>query len=210
MKELLERYESRKTGIKSRLEDFKKVFSEDDRRVFAELAFCLCTPQSKATLCWKSIESLSKNGLLYYGSKEQIKPFMNAVRFNENKSGYIVEARNMFSDESGLKIKEKLSSFQTQEVAREWLVENVKGLGMKEASHFLRNVGLGFDLAILDVHIIKNLHKYGVISEIPKSLTKKTYLDIERRMKEFSQKTGVPFPDMDLLFWSEETGMIFK
>ncbi len=86
----------------------------------------------------------------------------------------------------------------------------MKGLGYKEASHFLRNIGLGFDLAILDRHIMRNLLKYGVIDKIPECITKKCYLSLENEMKKFSDKIDIPLADLDLLFWSEETGEIFK
>jgi N-glycosylase/DNA lyase len=208
--ELKEKYEIRKNEIKNRMLDFKKVFDEDDERVFAELAFCLCTPQSKAIHCWKAVETLMKNRLLYTGDESQIKPFMNAVRFNENKSRYIVGARKLFSPNGKLEIKNKLQSFNNVYELREWLYENVNGLGMKEVGHFLRNIGLGNQLAILDVHILKNLHKHGVIQEIPKSLTKKKYLEIEQSMKKFAQDIDIPFEELDLLLWSEETGIVFK
>src|SRR5256885_1237436 len=81
-----------------------------------------------------------------------------------------------------IKIKEKLLSKDRKEL-REFLVDNVKGLGMKEASHFMRNIGIGKDLAILDRHILKNLKLYGVVDEIPNSLTQKKYLDIESKLK---------------------------
>jgi len=81
---------------------------------------------------------------------------------------------------------------------------------MKEATHFLRNIGLGKDLAILDRHILKNLNYYGVINELPKTLTKKKYLEIEDKMKKFSEEIKIPIDELDLLFWSEETGKIFK
>ncbi len=94
---------------------------------------------------------------------------------------------------------------------REWFVENIKGFGYKEASHFLRNIGLGKDIAILDRHILKNLKKYGVIDKIPSSLgSRRVYLEIEEKMKGFSKKTGIPLEDMDLLFWSLQTGFVFK
>lgn len=208
--ELVSRYNLKKDDLKKRLDEFKVVGQQDDPRVFAELAFCLCTPQSRAVNCWKAVEALTRNNLLYTGSNVQIKPFLNAVRFNENKSNYIVQAREMFTNGNGISIKEKLFSMGKPEDMREWLFDNVNGLGMKESSHFLRNIGFGKSLAILDSHILKNLVKYGVIEEIPKSLTKKKYLDIEQKMKEFSEKIGIPFDELDLLFWSEETGMIFK
>lgn len=208
--ELISRYNIRKSEIKQRLEDFRKLIDETDERIFAELAFCICTPQSRATQCWKAIEALTKNNLLYTGSNDQIKPFLNIVRFNENKSKYIVQARNTFSNGQRVLIREKLLSLGNPEMMRQWLVENVKGFGMKEASHFLRNIGLGESLAILDSHILKNLQKYGVIDEVPKSLTEKKYLEIEGKMKDFAEKIRIPFGELDLLLWSEETGMIFK
>ena len=209
--ELLKKYEERKDEIRKRLAEFREVFSKDDQRVFAELSFCLCTPQSKATSAWTAISSLVNNGYLISGTQDQIMPFLNTVRFNEGKAKNIVSARNMFSNGNQLRIKEKLLEFKgNQRLMREWLVENVMGLGMKEASHFLRNVGMGSELAILDRHILKNLQEYGAIEDIPKSLTEKRYLEIESKMKKFADEIGVPFDELDLLLWAEETGFIFK
>ena len=135
---------------------------------------------------------------------------MAPIRFNKNKSRYIVEARRLFSDSNGnVRLKERLGEKDVFAL-REWLIENVKGIGYKEASHFLRNIGKGDDIAILDRHILKNLVKYKVIDEVPKSLTGKKYLDIEDKMRAFAQQTGIPFAHLDLLWWSEETGEIFK
>jgi N-glycosylase/DNA lyase len=69
---------------------------------------------------------------------------------------------------------------------------------------------MGDDIAILDRHILKNLIKYGVIDEVPKSLTEKKYTEIEGKMRAFSKEIGIPFSHLDLLWWSEETGEIFK
>ena len=208
--ELLQFYSEKKDEIKKRLRDFNRIFEESDKKIFAELAFCLCTPQSKATSCWNAVSSLAKNNLLLTGNEEQIKPFLNSVRFGDKKSKYIVDARDIFAKDSKLQIKEKLKSFKTSREARDWLVENIKGFGMKESSHFLRNIGIGNDLAILDVHILKKLEKYGVIDKIPKSLTPKKYLKIEAQMKDFSKSIGIPFDELDLVLWSKETGMVFK
>ena len=210
IEELLKKYETRKLEIKKRLDEFRKVKDKSEEELFAELSFCLCTPQSKATICWNAVSSLVKNNLLYTGSAEQIKPFLNAVRFNENKSKYIVDARKLFSNGSSLNLKNTINTLNNSNELREWFVENVKGMGFKEASHFLRNIGIGNDLAILDTHILKNLKKYGVLGEIPKVLNRKNYLEIENRMKRFAESIGIPFDELDLLLWAEETGFIFK
>lgn len=211
IEELMKRFQARSIEIRNRLQEFKEIMNESDGRVFQELAFCLCTPQSKATLCWNAILALAKNNLLFNGDKEQIRPFLNAVRFGDNKSGYIVGTRKLFSGGGGIKIKDKILSMPSPIELREWLVENVAGLGMKEASHFIRNVGLSENtVAILDRHILKNLVEYGVIAEVPKSLTEKVYLLVEQKMKDFARGLGITLDELDLLFWSEETGMVFK
>jgi N-glycosylase/DNA lyase len=93
---------------------------------------------------------------------------------------------------------------------RAWLVREVDGLGWKEASHFLRNIGRGDDLAILDRHILRNLQRHGVIRRMPGSLTPKRYLQIENRMESFSKDVEISMAALDMLFWSRETGEIFK
>jgi N-glycosylase/DNA lyase len=204
-------YEKKKSEIKKRLEGFKKVWEKSDEDVFVELCFCLLTPQSKARAADRAIKSLLEKNILFSENKEQIlRELVNAgVRFPENKAKYIVEAREFFTHDGKIDIKSKLDKGSAS-AKREWLIENVKGLGYKEASHFLRNVGLGFELAILDRHIMKNLIEYGVIDEIPKCLSRKCYLFFEEKMKKFSRQVNIPLADLDLLFWSGETGEIFK
>jgi N-glycosylase/DNA lyase len=88
-------------------------------------------------------------------------------------------------------------------------VRNIKGLGYKEASHFLRNIGFkGY--AILDRHILRNLCRWGVTEETASPGSKKKYLEIEAKMKDFANEIGIDFDDLDLLFWSNETGEILK
>ena len=205
---LLSRYEAKKGAIKARLAEFRKVLEKSDDDVFAELCFCLLTPQSKAKMCDKAIQRLKENGMLFSGKSDEIAKNLYGVRFPNNKSKYVEEARKSFCENGKIRIKDRLDA--DPYTLRESLVKNIKGLGYKEASHFLRNVGLGEDLAILDVHILKNLERFKVIDEIPKTLTRKRYLEIEEKMKAFARETGIPLAELDLLFWSEETGEIFK
>ena len=96
-----------------------------------------------------------------------------------------------------------------EEAAREWLVENVKGLGYKEASHFLRNVGYK-QLAILDRHILRLLEEDGFIEEVPKSLGRKRYLEIEKKFEGIAGKIGMTAAELDLYMWYMKTGKVLK
>jgi N-glycosylase/DNA lyase len=211
LSELKNSYDKKRSEIKKRLEDFKKVWEKSDEDIFIELCFCLLTPMSRARAADGAINRLLRTKSLFIGNKDQISKIINdvGVRFPENKAKYIIEAREFFTHDGKINIKSKLNN-GTAYAKREWLVENVKGLGYKEASHFLRNIGLGFELAILDRHIMKNLMKYRAIDEVPDCLNKKCYLLLEGKMKEFSKKVNIHMADLDLLFWSEETGEIFK
>jgi N-glycosylase/DNA lyase len=66
------------------------------------------------------------------------------------------------------------------------------------------------DLAILDRHILKNLVRFGVIRRIPVSLTPKRYKAIEKRFLAFARDIEISMDELDLLFWSMETGEILK
>ena len=204
-------YSERKPIIQKRLDYFKKVFDEDEKRIFAELCFCLLTPQSKAKLCDAAIQNLVKTGLLYTGTENEVKDYLIGVRFNNNKARYLMQAREMFTKNVEIKIKDKIKEFNNDHLKlRNWLVENVNGMGLKESGHFMRNIGMYEVVTILDRHILKNLQKHGVIEEVPNPLTKKHYMDIESKMLEFCKEIEIKPEEIDLLFWSEETGEVFK
>ncbi|AJF62849.1 MAG: N-glycosylase/DNA lyase [archaeon GW2011_AR20] len=197
---LLEEYNKREDIIKKRLEDFSKVPKED---YFYEACFCILTPQSSAKSCWKAILLLKENDF----ENKNINPveyLSDRIRFHINKSKYLLEFKQKWP-----LVKEKLEEIKDSRELREYLIKNVKGYGYKEASHFLRNIGHR-NVAILDRHILKNLNKLNVIDEIPNTLTPKKYFEIENKFIEFSNKVDISMDELDLLFWSQETGEVFK
>jgi len=197
--------------IRSRLQEFDSVLKTgDEESVFAELVFCILTPQSKARSAWAAVKRLLGKDLLLTGTEDQVLRELHGVRFKYKKAGYVIEARNGFLIDGKLFIKSRISRFSDACDAREWLVRNVKGIGYKEASHFLRNVGPGADLAILDRHILKNLRSLQVIDEVPASLSRRRYLEIEEGMKELSKETKIPMSHLDLVLWYKEAGEVFK
>jgi len=208
VQELHEIYDPVKEQIRTRLREFRHIWeSASEEELFRELVFCLLTPQSKAKTCWKAVQRLDRKCMIAEGEPCQIQEELVGVRFNQRKAEYICLARAMFCERP---LRSTLAAFSNAFAAREWLVANVKGLGYKEASHFLRNIGLGEDLAILDRHILKNLALLGVIEEVPSSPTKRIYLEIEKKMTAFSRQAGIPMGELDLLLWYKEAGEVFK
>jgi N-glycosylase/DNA lyase len=203
LKELRSNYRHLKFDIRNRLKDFSRVPLSE---YFYELVYCLLTPQSSAVNADKVITILKdkKFKLRDIDPEPILKRKDCYIRFHNNKSKYLITVKDQFP-----LIAEQLNDRLTSEELRLWLVKNVKGLGWKEASHFLRNIGHR-NLAILDRHILRNLVRLGVLRDLPKTLTAKNYLQIEGKFRKFSKRIGIPMDELDLLFWSMETGEILK
>lgn len=211
IKQIKHIYKLKRNEIISRLCEFSKIRLEGtEEDIFTELAFCILTPQSKAKLCWEALLNLKKQNILLDGPVDKIKKYLKCVRFHNKKAEYIISARENFFTNGKFEVRPFLKKYNTVQERREWIVENIKGIGYKEASHFLRNIGFYKNIAILDRHILKNLKLLGVIEEIPETLSKTKYLHIEKKMAEFAKKIGIPLSHLDLLMWYKETGEIFK
>jgi len=211
LQEIERLYSVERPRIQARLADFTRLWQTGtEEEIFAELAFCLFTPQSKALVCWQTVRALIEKDLLLKSTPAKIAAQLNRVRFKNNKARYLIEARTLFAYNGSVALRPLMSQFADPADARDWLVRTVKGLGLKEAAHFLRNIGRGEQLAILDRHILRNLRALGVIDQIPPSLTPKKYFDIERKMQAFSDKIKIPPAHLDLLLWCKETGEVFK
>ncbi|MBU1127610.1 MAG: N-glycosylase/DNA lyase [Candidatus Omnitrophica bacterium] len=209
IRKIISEHTSKKRFIKNRLKEFRSIWNSSDKKIFSELCFCICTPQSKAVSCDQAISRLSANGALFKGGLGEIRAGLKGVRFPNNKAKYIARARDLFTQNEVIKIKEKIRVSDIPGT-RYWFARNVTGIGLKEASHFLRNIGFGKDLAVLDVHILRNMSACGLISSIPNSIPEKTYLLMEDKLRKFSKKINIPMDELDLLFWSHDTGEIFK
>ena len=211
IRQLKKLYKAKKKEIISRLEEFGKCLNDkNDEGLFGELAFCLLTPQSKAQCCWDAIRTITSQNLLVEGTEDDIKGKLHRVRFHNKKARYLVGARTLFLNKGRLSIRSALKNLSDVHECRERLVRDIKGLGYKEASHFLRNIGLGDRVAILDRHILKNLVHFDVIQEIPASMSRSGYMQIEQKMADFAREIHIPLAHLDLLLWYKETGEIFK
>jgi N-glycosylase/DNA lyase len=196
-------YATRKELIRRRLDEFASVPKTDH---FYELVYCLLTPQSSAVHAANAVRAMQDADVFGTGTDPAaiISRKKAYIRFHNTKARRILEARENFPD-----IAAQIASGAPGRTLRDWLVANVQGLGWKEASHFLRNIGFR-NLAILDRHILHNLQLHGVIRSTQETLTEKRYLAIERAFERFAEAVEIPMDELDLLFWSRETGEVLK
>ena len=192
--------------VEERVKEFQCGGSQDSRSWFGELVFCILTANSKAEMGFKCVEALKNRNLIFYGSQSAVTETLKEMghRFARIRAEYIFLAR----DKRDL-LKEMVLSFCNSMDAREWLVDEFMGIGWKESSHFLRNVGF-LDLAILDRHILNIMFEHALIAEHPRSLTKKRYLEYEGVLRKFSYEVNMPLGNLDLYLWYLKTGKILK
>ena len=197
------------------------VTENNKEDIFYMLMFCLCVPQSKAIKAEEAIEGL--RGQDFYTkslSLDQISKILTGrVRFHPTKAKRLLEAKESFANfwailltqYAAFKIEFNDEAHMESDLQRTRmvLINIVNGMGMKLASHFMRNVGMG-GLAILDVHVIDGLKKRGVINLEKLGSSQSEYFQVEEKMKEYAKEVGIKLDELDLLLWSQKTGYVFK
>ena len=208
--ELIEDYNHKKPEIKKRLKEFKETFKQSDEIIFQELSFCILTANASAQMGINSIDAIKD--VLLCGSAEAIsKRLKGRHRFWRTRARYIFHTREYLKDNFNFRLKEKIISFRDRDLLRDFFAVNkdIKGLGYKESSHFLRNIGFtGY--AILDKHILNTLYEFGVTPSLEKPKNRIHYLKIEEKIRRFSEKIEIDMDELDLLLWSRKTGRILK
>lgn len=194
--------------VNKRIKEFKKLGRKPSREVFKELCFCLLTANFNAER-GIAIQTKIGDGFLTL-SQNRLASTLRALgyRYPNTRAGYITLARR-YKDSVKQYVGSETSHMGRGECdAREWVVGNIKGLGYKEGSHFLRNIGYR-NLAIIDFHIIDLLERHGLV-ERPKTLTKARYFEIENTLRKIAQKSNLTLAELDLYLWYIETGKVLK
>ncbi len=207
---LLEEYLQKRDAIRSRLEEFEDTWRKGDREIFRELCFCILTANASAQMGINCIEGMGDS--IFTGTIKDVQNLLRGRhRYWRIRASYIVSTREYLEESIGLRLKEKIKSMTEFHERRDYFASNkgIKGLGYKEASHFLRNIGFkGY--TILDKHILRTLNEFGVINGIGSPNTRKRYLVIEEKMHRFANHIGIDVDELDLLLWSRKTGKILK
>ncbi len=189
--------------VDARIREMKKICKMPSHEIFKELCFCILTANFSAERSVKIQQEINDGFLNLARLKLAEKLRALGYRFPNTRACYIDEARRHLDS-----LKNLIESCKDQREMREWLVNNVKGFGYKEASHFLRNIGFN-DLAIIDFHIIELLVRYGLVQKT-KSMNKSRYLEIEKLLSRIAEETNLSLAELDLYLWYIETGKILK
>ncbi|MEM0101368.1 MAG: N-glycosylase/DNA lyase [candidate division WOR-3 bacterium] len=186
--------------VNTRIKEFEEIGKNEDS-VFKELCFCILTANYSAKK-GMIIQYSIGDGFIHLSKEELYKKLIELGYRFPNRVNYIIEARKYYGNL--LKI---INEFKNSFFAREWLIKNIKGIGYKEASHFLRNIGFK-DLAIIDRHILKYLINKELTNY--KNLTKKRYLELEILLSSIANELNITLAELDLYIWYLSTGEILK
>lgn len=198
-------FDRHRATIRKRLEQFRAL---PPGEYLWELCYCLLTPGSRAAHAERVIAELRQEQFLEhpFDPAPHLRDPRHYIRFHNTKAARL---RAMIERKDEILSILSDGSLSAPEL-RDQLVAAVTGLGWKEASHFLRNIGHR-DLAIIDRHILKHLHRCGAIPDIPRSIgSRAAYLRLEGRFGELAARFGLSMQELDLLFWSLEEGNVRK
>nr|MDO8114893.1 N-glycosylase/DNA lyase [Candidatus Sigynarchaeota archaeon] len=194
-----------KAVIDQRLAEFASFRSRSNNDNFKELCFCILTANCGAEASLK-IHAAIGDKFLTVSCPEEFTELLkcNGGRFYNTKGKFLASCCEFRGT-----LKATMDSFGSDEQGlRQWLVDNILGLGHKEASHFMRNVGYE-NVAIIDFHIVDILVEHGFIAE-PKTLGKKKYLEIEQVLRGIASTLQLNLAALDLYLWFAETGKVLK
>lgn len=195
LNKISEFYETNKGMIKSFVNSCNV---KDDECLFGELCYSILTSQSRAKNCREAVNKLKADKKLFAANVRELRNYLNSIRFADKKAVYIVEARKKLPE-----LKSMLNS--KPEELREWLIENIDGIGIKQSANFMRNIGFR-GLPIIDVHVQNFLRKIGYNNYKTGSLTKKQYTDLENKFLKLANKLNIPPEELDIAIWLYQSG----
>ncbi len=189
--------------IDLRVKEFILAGQSGKEKLFSELCFCILAANTSAEMGIRVMNSVNLDHFLY-SDLETLRSELKKVscRFYNMRSKFIVDSRWIIDELP--EIARTGDSMGT----REYLAENLMGVGYKESSHFLRNVGK-FECAILDKHILRMMNAWSG-TDLKTSLSKKKYLEIEDAFIKMSDMLNMKPGVLDLYMWKMATGKVLK
>lgn len=189
----------------------------DERRLWWELSSCILSSQVPYSLAIAAADAIDAEGLLLNDrcDLEVLNQLLVKVlstplivegrsriyRFPVVRARHLVATRAVITAEKR-SLREFVYSFHDVVKARTWFVKYVPGIGPKQASMFLRNTGVSYELAILDRHVLNYMSKLGIYSGTNLFISGLTqYRQHEAVLREHAQELDCPVGLLDWAIW---------
>ena len=189
----------------------------DERTLWWELSSCILSSQVPYPLATAAADEIDRKELLFrrYSDQDHLqkklidlltRPLI--VEGKPRKYRFpVVRARNLARCHAIVtttehSLTELVHSFDSSIEARKWFVKYVPGLGPKQASMFLRNVGVSYDLAILDRHVLNYMLQLGIYSGTKLFISSlKQYYKHETVLQRHAHELRCPVGLLDWAIW---------
>ena len=180
-----------------------------------ELSLCLLSSNVKYEVACAYIEYFSQKKyftkwMLQIPTKVELLNLLSAsvmlkgrhirYRFPKTKSQQLYDLLLNIYDKSN-SIKRMLQISDSPKIVRNELIKNCPGIGNKQSSMFLRNIGFSDELAILDTHLIDYLKTIHIIPSNYKLSTKKQYSHVEDKYLEYAISNNFDIGYLDSAIW---------
>ena len=195
----------------------KAVIPTDERRLWWELSSCILSSQVPYPLSTAAANAIDNDGILH--DKQTSAPKrakrleellsaplavdgkQRAYRFPVARARQLAAAHGVVMGNHG-SLGKLIHNFDTAAEARSWFVKHVPGIGPKQASMFLRNAGVSYELAILDRHVLNYMSKLGMYSDDSYSISGLTkYRRHEQTLIEHARELDCPVGLLDWAIW---------
>ena len=189
----------------------RSAMSEED--LWRELITCILGSQVPNWMGVAAARQLDEQGLVVPCGNFDVERIASALRapiesphgprryrFPNSKARHIVAAHRAVCQQYG--DLRSLVSDSSPDECRRRLVESVPGVGLKQASLFLRNVGISSGFAILDTHVVRYMREVGLVGILPRSITPEMYYVLESVLSRYADQLGRPVGHVDRAIWA--------
>lgn len=189
----------------------------NDRRLWWELSSCILSSQVTYALATAFSDAIDAERILFrthhdtevltkrlYGvlsTPRVVEGRLRSYRFPVARARHLAAARAIITAEK-CSLRELVDSFRSVTEARVWMVKHIPGIGPKQASMFLRNIGVSYDLAILDRHVLNYMSKLGIYSGSSHFISGLSqYYRHEGALREHAKGMDCPVGLLDWAIW---------
>lgn len=189
----------------------------DERHLWWELSCCILSSQVPFSLAMAAADAIDKTGVLYdpHSSDDNVHQTLLSTltsplnveqrerkyRFPKARANQLTMTRSEVY-KTAKSLNTLLDRFNDSGETRTWLVSHAKGLGPKQASMFLRNSGITYEMAILDRHVLKYMHALGIHNSANMAVSGLAqYGLLESNLRQHADEMNCPVGLMDWAIW---------